>query len=297
MQINRLIFIGLVSFYISHSIIIPAKAANSVPINVEVTFEVESMIIGWGDSTRKRVKSASQKAISQNLKTLFPYWKFHESAPTSKRTLKIRIVETIPKTVELHLEVYSNLNRDARWGIEWFSPGDEEARRYPNAEKMPKALVKAFDVLLMKVHESKLKKWLQESVPLAKGGEWLNTPGPFSQLQIVLALPLETFSNLNESTFQISAKRIGSPNEKLEAIGLGLGFPYPTNGETAIFEGLVVRAQRRIVAGETQEISDPMASGVRNLKLGLVYLKKEIHSTGQDEDLFDDVDLSEDDDE
>ncbi len=289
MKINRPALVGAFAFFIAIGSALSSASKETVPVHVKVSIEVDSMEQRWGEEKKQRVEFDTQKVILLHLESLFPYWNFQPES-NNKRSLKVRVVEVIPRKIEIHLQVYSGSIKKGHWVMGWFSPGDELARKYPTAKTMPNELAKVFELKLMEKHESDLKKWLKSEVPLAKGGEWLDAAETGGDSRIVLALPYEEKTqDLSVSTFHISAKQAGGlSNEKLEVVGLGLTHPYPQSSATKKFDGLVVQAHSRIIGQETRKITNSMAPEVRNLKLGPVYLKKEEHWTGQDVDLFED---------
>ncbi|MBC2710209.1 MAG: hypothetical protein HGJ94_04160 [Desulfosarcina sp.] len=261
--------------------------AETVPIGVDVGFEVDVITHTWTNEMREKVFAESRQELALYLKSVYPHWDFRHDKQPRNRSMSLRIVDPDQDDnlieAELQLDVRSGGRLDRQWTASWLLAVDIQYRRYPKAKKMASSLTHLFKKRFIDDRNVKFREWLHERVPVARDGVWLNVSAQYPGFWIVLSMSYEAFHELSSSVFEIAGKPVTGLSEKLEAHGIGQAMPYPPVPAVAKkYDGLVVQAVRRVVAGQFQ----PLASRVRALTLGPVYLIKEVPPTDQDVYLF-----------
>lgn len=252
----------------------PALAQDKTPVGVVVSFEMPLLVHNWSQEQVAEAKSEAERGISQILQRTFSYWDFRPGDKAAPFLLRLCIRDPDPQDhrqrADLFLETYINGREDQAWSHPWLDPTDFDYLIYPDAAQMPQALARLFTRFFIENTRVDFGKWLKASVPVAKTGEWLPAAGE-SSLQIILAIPFETFNTLGYSVFVIKARSPGHLPRTLEAQGIGIGLPYPPRSRPPLFLGLAVQPLET-GAGEQRPAPPDLLQGFR---LGPVFLKRE----------------------
>lgn len=263
-----------------------ASAGESVPISVLVAIEVNALTSSWTSADKEEVLAMSRQLLVTSLKTKHPHWDFRNDGADRFCSIKLRVVDPEPNNgkheAEVRLEVTPGDNDDHWPSYDWLSPVDFQFRRFPNAQSMAAKLTKIIKSQFLEDRRVDFRKWLQETIPLARSGEWRNRNAAEPNFHIVLSLPYETFEDLKASLFQIKGKPAEGPVEKLRALGISTPDVFPPRPGRGRYQGLVVQA--RSIEGDGQILE--IEPRVLEFRLGPVFLLNEVKPREQELALF-----------
>ncbi len=277
-KFKRYIFIQTLFILLLTGIGAPSLfAANSVPIGVDVSIDMNMITHSWSQEEKESALNNSRLSLAAHLKEAFPYWEFTPGCDGKVISLHLKVTDPYPDDnmleAALHVELFYGEKLDKEWIEKWLEPVDIQFRRYPSAETMASQLVGLFKNKFTENRNVNLKQWFQEKVPVAIKARWLERPEE-SGFNIVLSMDYNAFKTLSSSIFRINGKyqEMLSLSEKLEAQGLSVSLPFPPSSPDPDFYGIVVKAVKRRVADEEKD----MESGIKKMTLGPVYLIREI---------------------
>lgn len=263
-----------------------ADAGESVPISVQVSIEVNALKSSWTSMETEKVIADATHLVTTSLKKKHPHWDFRSDGKDRTCSVRLRVVDPEPDDgkheAEIKLEVTPG-DADDHWpSHKWLTPVDFQFRRFPKVHSMAENLAAILEDRFLSNRSVPFRIWLQETIPLARKGEWREKDTLHSNFQIVLSLPYEAFSALKASLFQIKGKPADGPVEKLRALGISAPDDYPPRPGEGQYQGLVVQARSIEGDGQTMEIG-PQVLG---FTLGPVYLLKEMTPRDQELALF-----------
>ena len=256
--------------------------AASPSVGVQVRFASDAVTSPWGGpSVKTDTESASGTAVVDVLKPYFSYWTFTPNVQPNEDYLQFEVMPGLNNKIIIRVEAFSHGVRSQKWDTDWLDLVDVIGRaKLANSRTVPALLAQAVDTGVLGQHEDAIREWLRTEVPVASGGQWFTPP---TQPYAVLALPYATFGLVGASTFEVLAVPPSGPPERLSVVGLSFKAPYsPAGGAGSNFDGLVVAAQSRLIAGQEQSINDAAVPSVRQLTLRQVYLKERRNSNDPD---------------
>ena len=264
----------------------PVSDAESVPISVLAAIEVNGLTSSWTSAEKEKVIADLRQLLSSSLKKKHPHWDFRNDDEERICTVMLRVVDPDPDDgkheAEVRLEVTPGDNDDHWPSHYWLDPVDFQFRRFPKVHSMARRLAELFEFKFLENRTVEFRKWLQETIPLAKSGEWRAKNAEDPNFQIVLSLPYETFESLKASLFRIKGKPADGPVEKLRAVGISDHDDFTPVLEGGLYQGLVVQARSIEENGQTSDI-EPR---VHKFILGPVFLLEEVKSRDQELALF-----------
>ncbi len=251
----------------------PAFAGDRTPVGVLVRFEVPLLSHDWTEEERRQIRGQISGNIADLLQQTYTYWNFRAGNDQVPFLLTLRVKDPDPldhrqqASIVLQTSVRGRPGRE--WSHAWLEPTDFDYRLYPDAADMPDAISSLFSRHFLRNQQVDFGEWLKNEVPVARAGKW--RADDKSSLQIVLAMPYDSFSALGYSIFLIKARKPGHLPRTLKAQGIGIGLPYPPAAPSPVFMGLAVQT----LNGEAADHPDAAATLYQGLTLGPVFLKRE----------------------
>jgi hypothetical protein len=225
----------------------------------------------WPADRIPGIRTDIQRALIQSLRaSRFSHWLLQDSPADS--TLLFRVVESIPGTVDLRIEVSRGGAEAASTTSTWLGPGDLIRAGGPVTAEAAMVISGAFLKLLRDTkREAEIGRGFRAAIPIAKGGIW-NSGEP--EPRLVLPLRWDVFEPLSESSFVLQCEWPNHGSVYLEAEGphMSASFELPAPG-TSYIAVVAVPTMRRYLKVPTK-VEPGLYAEILQLKPLLVFLSQ-----------------------
>jgi hypothetical protein len=245
--------------------------------SVSIKFEVQSsgLTKQWGPA-RDGVIADVQRRLAARLKDRLPHWEYAPVDPASAvqaAQLVFGITETKSGALALQVALRTPSVTTPALTASWLASHDIMLTGYPSPATAADTIVADISTKIFDPHNTELRGWLSEYVPIAVGAHWIGQMPP----RLVLSLPWTRYDGLRQSVFRLVCDWPNQGTAVLESVGPGLQAPYmpppPTVAPNPPFDGVVVIPREREYAGQRRPV-DQIGQELFELHPRLIFLKE-----------------------
>lgn len=268
-----------------------APAEESVPVLVRIEIAFDEAKEWWKaegvEKVRKELTSSVVRHLNDTQK--LSHWKFTDKSERSRYKVVLSLDNFQSESIDFIMEPSpAEGDFEDPWYVPWKKPADIAQQGKPkNVDKAIEDLSIRFKKKFLRKHRDRIRKWLDQMVPLATTAEWDRAAADTTFMPIVLPLPGEKYEILNHSWFKVRAASDGGTEVVLTAVAVGEATDYPPPPAESLFKGLVIVPRARQVRGDSaciEELSRTNLSELHQLKLREVYLQRFVPRNAADSD-------------
>jgi hypothetical protein len=232
--------------------------SGDVLAGVRVTFHIgpDEMRSQYNPNPTRTEEDIVNALIPQ-LKIYLPQWTYGTSG-AADWTLAFDVRKPEYSTVHTFYVVLKNGNNVIKtWDGIWLGPGELSAQQgYPSRADVAQSVAMKIGEKVLAVNQETLFEAMR-AVPLASGGQWLQTTGPREEPRLVLPLRWQDGSVLNSSTVRVVCDwPAQGDTAELRSRAMTKSALYVDEVTHERYEALVVKPMKRVYNEEEKAVRE-----------------------------------------